>query len=322
MPRKFTKYTKKRKFTSKRKVDTKQNRAIAKIRRMQYTKVYSLVRVNDTALGPNAGGAAVAYIQPISCALEQSTLAANQCSDNKGVSLVHVRKFLWGANTWAGGPNASFTGCSGIRSTFCQIQYRLRSTEPTMNQVIVAVIQPRKAFADQIVENKQLMSRYTLLTAAPTYGPAAPGSQGTLTRDMDYSLSGPVGAAAAETIFGCKFNPQLWKVHYYRKHNMIAPTTSGTTNQVGITNTWKAPNDQFGSIKLKLNTYLRAGSVGSNLSVDGHTNFATNAQYTDIPREETRYLVCISNDDTSTNSITISNTQTFTHHLYNNNIVG
>lgn len=334
----------KRKPKKMAKVDRKQSRQIAKLQKQMYTKVWTMTTRNNIPVGvvTTAPGfsASECYIQPLSCALAQGSEQDQRCADSTNVPLIHKRKWLWGNTvgnvTPPSGtpPEFSYFAGSRIKTTYCGIDYRLFSNESNLAQVCVAVISPVKGHADSIVAAHNMKLAFTAATTPPTAGNfvrANPGSLSFLRRDVDYSCGGfPKGTPATgvtSTLFNVKFNPQIWKVHYLRAHNLQGTSPSGSppfvSSQAVTTNTHNSPAEQFGRIRLRMNTTLRANtvqqlSVGQDPIVDG---MATSARYENVPNEEIRYLVCISNDGYGDQSITLDTTANYTHQVYKTDIV-
>ena len=326
MPMKYKRkrsYAPRRKPATKKKVDRKQSRQISRLKRAQYAKVYTQVNRNQVAIGPvvtTPWGNASCYIQPINPAMEQTVATDKQCHDNTNVALLHSRKFLWGIAAEEFNAASPWDGGSVIKTTYCKLNYRLQSNETNMCEVCVAVISPKRLFADQITLGRQFMQTATTVGATPPGLLAcAPGSKSVLVRDVDFSVSGDTASA---TQFGCTFNKQLWDVHYQRTHRLQAPNpvAGAAQNEVGITDTSHAPNDQFGAIRLPMNTVLRAGI--KDLARDGCTGFASHCSYTAVPKEQMKYLVVISNDGVGNQSIYLTTSQNFTHQVYNSQITG
>ena len=322
-----TKSSNKKRYIPKRKVDKKQSKAIRQIKRALYTKCYTKVAPASFNIGNNSTtqfGVPVAYVQPLNPAMEQSTALGKICHDNQNTALKHERIFLWGTTNASNSVNSALPieAGSGIRTTYCRLNYRLQSTERQMTEVCVAVIKPKRAFADQITKSRQFkLSALNIPPQPPaTLTFISPGSASTLVPDVDYTLTGNQTATATSTVFGCKFNPQFWDVKYKRIHRLQAPATTNPTNQVGITNTNRAPNDQFGKISLSYNTYMRA-SVPA-LENDTITGFASQAQYIEVPNEHLHYLVVITNDSTAEEPITMTTQQNWSHNVYQNQITG
>jgi hypothetical protein len=320
--RRSNRKTYRRKPVAKKKVDRKQSRQITRLQRAQYAKVYTQVDRNQVAIGPvvtTPWGNASCYIQPINPAMEQTVASGRKCHDNTNVALLHSRKFLWGIAAEEFNVASPWDGGSLIKTTYCKLNYRLQSNETNMCEVCVAVISPKKRFADQITLGRQFMQTATTVGATPPGLLAcSPGSKSVLVRDVDFSVSGDTASA---TQFGCTFNKQLWDVHYQRTHRLQAPSTAATSqNEVGITDTSHAPNDQFGVIRLPMNTSMRAGL--KDLAQDGATGYASHAQYTSVPKEQMKYLVVVSNDGVGNQSIYLTTSQNFTHQVYNSQITG
>jgi len=315
--------------SSKTKTDRKQSRQIAKIKRAQFTRVYTTVAQNDVQVGVVAtagdwGAEPLPYIQPISCALEQGVNQTRKCASSQGAMLAHERKFQWGiaAPNDASDSVEPYYGGSGIKTTHCRIDYRLLSTEPNMVECCVAVISPKKRFADQLTRNRQLKLEWKEAATPGTANYVAPGTIARLSDNLDYSCSGDLTKAS---LFSVKWNPQRWNVHYMKNHRLQAPTGTAPDNEVGITNTYRAPNNQMGRINLKMNTYLR-GPLNYNLGGvggDDATSYASQARFGDVPNDELRYLVCIVNDIISpAHHVSLSTTQNFTHQVYSTGIMG
>lgn len=101
------------------------------------------------------------------------------------------------------------------------LNYRMKSSEPSLSTYSIYLIRPKRAHANQIVVDRQLKNGTTLNTTN--------GAAGSLTEGVDF-ITHP-------DILGTTINKKYWTVLYKRDINFSHPGATGFQNNVNANNT-------------------------------------------------------------------------------------
>jgi hypothetical protein len=147
------------------------------------------------------------------------------------------------------------SNCKHIYHTGSVIKYQLTTNEPQYSKVNIALIRPKKKFADQLTIDRNLLG-------GP---PGKAGSISQLNENVDFTVhngASQLSSPVTDTVFGLLWNKQYWDVLYNREVGFSHPGSTALFNSTTSANT--APkNNAF--IKTG---YIRvpAGGVIANVS--------------------------------------------------------
>lgn len=176
-----------------------------------------------------------------------------------------------------------------IKHTGSKLRWQLTSTEPSFNRVTVALIRPKKAFADQLVTDRKLITGQT------------PGSEGFLQSTVDYVVHNGAAdntGAMSQTIFAPVFDKTKWDIIYRREVGFGHPNAQGISANTSANNTSPLNNALIATGTIYVPP---AKNMIRNVSlrVDGTVNVdppnAIEACILDQSNEDRCYLVVLQN---------------------------
>lgn len=215
-----------------------------------------------------------------------STNVFNSWSDNASIP----QPQLFNKNMLFQAPDY-VSNCKHIYHTGSVIKYQLTTNEPSYSKVNIALIRPKKKYADQLTIDRNLLG-----------GPAGnAGSASFLTEGVDFTVhngASQVSTPITDTVFGLLWNKQYWDVLYNREVAFSHPGSTALFNSTTSANT-SPKNNAF--IKTG---YIRvpAGGVIANVSkqqanpaVRTNTVNAIETSILDCRSEDMTYLAVYSN---------------------------
>jgi len=176
------------------------------------------------------------------------------------------------------------------------LNYRFVSSEPSFSTYTIALIQPKRRHANQIVVDRTLKNTTVLNNTA--------GAGAYLTQGVDY-ITHP-------DILGTTFNKKFWKVHYKRVHNFSHPNATSINRTVSANNDNPRYNAiiQEGTMKIPGGTVIRNFNRTpyedtSNPDQGFMKTSASQIGFVDEPPASTCY-VCVINNGVSADAETVN----------------
>lgn len=202
----------------------------------------------------------------------------------------------WGDNLYAANQNAykkvcmfqpppSIQNSQEVYHTGGTIKWQMTSNEPAYSKVTLALISPKKQFADQLLIDRGMQTG------------VKPGANAEWFRGTDYICHNGVGnSSSPSTYFGTTINRKLWTVHKLKEVAFAHPGGSNMAVNVNPANTAPKNNATVATGSWK----IPAGHLVVNCSdrVDASTQdpiAAIQAGILDAKQEKMCYLVAIQN---------------------------
>lgn len=122
------------------------------------------------------------------------------------------------------------SNCKTIYHTGSTIKYQITTTEPSYTKLNIALIRPKKKYADQLTTDRGLLSG----------APGTPGSQAILSEGVDFTAhngASDISSAPTDTVFGLLWNKQYWDVLYNREVGFTHPGAQNIASNANPANT-------------------------------------------------------------------------------------
>lgn len=187
------------------------------------------------------------------------------------------------------GHSASALNSNRMVHTGGTLKWQMASTEPDYSKVTLALLRPKKAVADQLTADRQLLG-----DGSVPYGPKGSSGQGGLNIGEDYSvhLANLSASDAPATYFGTTFNRKYWDVLYQREVAFGHPNAQGFTQNVNANNASPANNATIATGTIKIPA---GGNITSVSRSSSDTDEAMQLGLLDQRNENALYLVAIQN---------------------------
>lgn len=266
---------------------SKQLRSLTKVTRTKFNMAWQ----KPTGSIDGITSAGLMYLCPINYMPSDpynvgSTNVFNSWADNASIPQpqLYTKNMLFQAPDYV-------SNCKHIYHTGSVIKYQITTNEPAYTKVNVALIRPKKKYADQLTTDRNLL------------GGAAgnAGSTAFLTENVDFTAHNGASALAqpaTDTVFGLLWNKQYWDVLYNREIAFSHPGSTALFTETIPANTSPKNNAFIAS------GYIRvpAGGVIANVSkqqsnpaVRTNTVNAIETSILDCRREDMCYLAVYSN---------------------------
>lgn len=176
-----------------------------------------------------------------------------------------------------------------IKHTGSKLRWQLTSSEPSIQRVTVALLRPKKSFADQLTTDRKLITG------------ANPGSDAILENNVDYVVHNGQSDATgtmSETIFAPVFDKTKWDVLYQREVGFGHPGAANIAQNASATNSTPLNNALIatGTIYVPAaKNIIRNVSVRVDGTVNVNPPSALEACILDQSNEDRCYLVVIQN---------------------------
>lgn len=193
------------------------------------------------------------------------------------------------------GHSAAALNSNHLRHTGGTLKWQMSSSEPDYSKVTLALIRPKKAVADQLTADRELLGDGDV-----PYGPTGSSGHGGINLGEDYAVHLAAGASSTTgtptTYFGCTINRKYWDVLYQRELSFGHPGAQGFAQNANANNSSPANNAivHTGTIKLPAGGDIR--SVSRSVS---ETDEAVQLGLLDQRNENSLYLIAIQNGVTA-----------------------
>jgi len=187
------------------------------------------------------------------------------------------------------------SNCKHIYHTGSVIKYQLTTNEPDYTKVNIALIRPKKRFADQLTIDRQLLG-----------GPSgSAGSTSFLTENVDFTAHNGAFTAPnpppTDTVFGLLWNKQYFDVLYNREVAFSHPLAGNISSNTNPSNTSPKNNSVIhtGYIRVPAGGVIQnVSKQQSNPTVRQNEINAIETSILDCRQEDMCYLTAYSNGST------------------------
>lgn len=191
------------------------------------------------------------------------------------------------------GSSSSARDSPEIKHMGSYLKYRMVTSEPSFSTYSIFLIQPKKGFSNQLIEDREL--RHVSTGAGGVAN--IPGSASVLHEGTDY--------VTHPNLLGTVINKKFWKVHYQREVNFSAPLADRLSTKAGGSTPDSRNNSLIctGSIKIPGGTVIKnfnklPQEASGTPALGDMKSSASQIGWLDEPMHSSCYLVIINNGAT------------------------